>query len=45
MEELTIRINKLLENFDVDKKRQEIRLIEVESLKPDFWQDHRQLQK
>jgi len=41
MEELKDRVNKLLEKFDVDKKRQEIRLIEVESMKPNFWQDHR----
>ena len=34
------RVNKLLAKFDPDKKRQEIRLIEVESLKPNFWQDH-----
>lgn len=40
MEELKQRVNKLLAKFDADKKRQEIRLIEVESLKPNFWQDH-----
>lgn len=40
MEELKDRINKLLEKFDADKKRQEIRLIEAESSKPDFWRDH-----
>ncbi len=40
MEELKDRVNKLLEKFDVDKKRQEIRLIEAESMKPDFWKDH-----
>ena len=41
MDEIRERIRKLLEKFDADKKRQEIRLIEVESLKPDFWQDHK----
>lgn len=41
MEELKDRVKKLLEKFDVDKKRQEIRLIEAESMKPNFWQDHR----
>ena len=41
MEELKDRVNKLLEKFDVDKKRQEIRLIEAEGSKPNFWQDHK----
>lgn len=41
MEELRDRVNKLLEKFDIDKKRQEIRLIEAESLRLNFWQDHR----
>lgn len=41
MDELKERVKKLLEKFDVDKKRQEIRLIEAESLKPNFWQDHK----
>ncbi|MDO8582958.1 MAG: peptide chain release factor 2 [bacterium] len=40
MEEIKHRAEKLLEKFDADKKRQEIRLIEVKSLKPNFWQDH-----
>ena len=40
MDEIKDRVNKLLAKFDPDKKRQEIRLIEVESLKPNFWQDH-----
>jgi len=40
MEEIKERVNKLLAKFDVDKKRREIRLIEAESLKPNFWQDH-----
>ncbi len=41
MDEIKDRVNKLLEKFDADKKRQEIRLIEAESLKPNFWQDHK----
>lgn len=41
MEELKERVNKLLEKFDVDRKRQELRLIEAESLAPTFWKDHK----
>lgn len=41
MDETKDRVKKLLEKFDVDKKRQEIRVIEIESLKPNFWQDHK----
>ncbi|MBI2028281.1 MAG: peptide chain release factor 2 [Candidatus Levybacteria bacterium] len=41
MEELKDRVDKLLEKFDIDKKKQEIRAIEAESLKPNFWQDHK----
>lgn len=40
IDEIKDRAKKLLVKFDADKKRQEIRLIEVESLKPNFWQDH-----
>ena len=40
MDEIKDRVNKLLSKFDADKKRQEIRLIEAESMKPNFWQDH-----
>ena len=40
MDELKDRVNKLLEKFDIDKKRQEIRLIEEESSKPNFWSNH-----
>ena len=39
MDELKERVNKLLKKFDADSKRQEIRLIEEESLAPTFWQD------
>lgn len=41
MDEIKDRVRKLLEKFDADKKRKEIRLIEAESLKPNFWQDHK----
>jgi peptide chain release factor 2 len=41
MDEIKDRAKKLLTKFDPDKKRQEIRLIEAESLKPNFWQDHK----
>ena len=41
MDELRERARKLLEKFDVDGKRKEIRLIEAESLKPNFWKDHK----
>jgi peptide chain release factor 2 len=41
MDEIKDRIDKLLAKFDADKKRQEIRLIEAESSKPNFWQDHK----
>lgn len=41
MDEIKDRVNKLLEKFDVDQKRQEIRLIEAESSKPNFWLDHK----
>jgi len=41
MDEIKQRAKKLLEKFDTDKKRQEIKLIEAESLKPNFWKDHK----
>jgi peptide chain release factor 2 len=41
MDEIKDRVKKLLAKFDPDKKRQEIRLIEAESMKPNFWQDHK----
>jgi peptide chain release factor 2 len=41
MDEIKDRVSKLLAKFDADKKRQEIRLIEAESMKPNFWQDHK----
>ncbi len=41
MEELKKRYYNLLEKINPDKKRTQIRLIEAESSKPDFWNDHR----
>lgn len=41
MDEIGDRVNKLLAKFDPDKKRQQIRIIEAESLKPNFWRDHK----
>jgi len=41
MEELTARIKKVREKFDVEEKRQKIREIEAESTHPDFWKDHK----
>ncbi len=42
MEELQQRLSKLLEKFDIEGKRKEIRLIESESSAASFWQDHKQ---
>jgi peptide chain release factor 2 len=41
MDDIKTRINKALEKFNIDGKRREIREIEAESLKPDFWKDHK----
>lgn len=40
MEEIKIRITKLIEKLDADSKRKRIRELEVESMKPGFWDDH-----
>jgi peptide chain release factor 2 len=40
MEEIQIRIKKIIEKVGADEKRKRIRLIEVESMKPGFWNDH-----
>lgn len=40
MEDLRKRYEKLLEKIQPDDKRKQIRLIELESEKPNFWQDH-----
>ncbi|MBU2632637.1 peptide chain release factor 2 [Patescibacteria group bacterium] len=40
MDDLKDRVRKILEKINVEEKRKEIRQIEAESLKPDFWQNH-----
>ncbi|MGH7204425.1 MAG: peptide chain release factor 2 [Candidatus Levyibacteriota bacterium] len=40
MDELKQRIEKLIERVGVDDKRKRIRGLEVESMKPGFWDDH-----
>lgn len=40
MEDLKERVNKLVERINIDEKRKQIRKIEVESMKTDFWTDH-----
>lgn len=41
MDDLKTRVDKALEKFNADQKRQKIREIEAESIKPDFWKDHK----
>jgi peptide chain release factor 2 len=41
MSELKQRIDKLLTNLNLDKKRKRIREIQVESERADFWKDHK----
>ncbi|MGI8420454.1 MAG: peptide chain release factor 2 [Candidatus Levyibacteriota bacterium] len=40
MDELKQRVEKLVERISVDNKRKKIRELEVESMKPGFWDDH-----
>lgn len=40
MEDIRERAQKLLEKVQVDEKRKQFRMLEVESMKQDFWQDH-----
>lgn len=39
-EEIKQRAQKLIDNLAIDSKRKQIRELELESLKPNFWQDH-----
>lgn len=39
-EETKQRVERLIVKLDLDQKRKGIRLLESESMKPDFWQDH-----
>lgn len=41
MDSLKERYQKLLAQLDLEEKRKQIRLLEAESMKPDFWQDHK----
>ncbi len=41
MEDVKQRITKVLEKFNLDEKRKQIREIEAQSLHPDFWKDHK----
>lgn len=41
MDELKKRYEKLLAKLDLEEKRKQIRLLEAESMKADFWQDHK----
>jgi peptide chain release factor 2 len=40
MDELKGRVNKLVEKVGADEKRKQIRELEAESMKPNFWDDH-----
>ena len=40
MEELKIRLNQVIAKLRIDDKRKEVRELEAESSKPDFWLDH-----
>lgn len=40
MNHIKDRVQKLLKKLDIEEKRQQIRELEAESLKPDFWQNH-----
>lgn len=40
MNDINKQTKKILEKLNIDGKRQEIRILEVESQHPDFWQDH-----
>ncbi|MBI4096998.1 MAG: peptide chain release factor 2 [Candidatus Levybacteria bacterium] len=40
MEDIRNRAKRLLEKIQVDEKRKQLRLLEAESMKSDFWHDH-----
>jgi peptide chain release factor 2 len=40
MDELKQRAGKLFDKVNIDEKRKQVRIIEAESMQPDFWQDH-----
>ena len=39
-EETKKRVEKLIEKLAIEEKQKQVRLLEAESMKPDFWQDH-----
>ena len=39
-EEIKQRVLALIEKLDIEGKRKQIRLLEADSMKPNFWQDH-----
>lgn len=41
MEDLKIRAEKIVEKLDITNKKKRIRELELDSSKPDFWQDHK----
>ncbi len=41
MDDIKIRVSKLLEKLRVEDKRKEVRALEAESSNPAFWQDHK----
>ena len=41
MEEIKERVNKLLDNLNIEEKRRKARLIEKQSLSPSFWKDQK----
>lgn len=41
MDEVKTRIEKALEKFNIEEKRTQAKQIEAESLRPDFWKDHK----
>lgn len=45
MDDIKIRTEKLLEKLNLTEKKKTIRLIEAESMKPNFWQDHQSAAK
>lgn len=45
MEDINSRFKKLSEKVNIDNKRKEIRTIEAESMKTDFWLDHENASK
>lgn len=40
MEEIEERVKKILEKLDIKTKRRQIRELEIEASRPNFWQDH-----